>query len=175
MTTPASTQATQTTPDISLNGGNSHQSAAQQILSPVPDGAGADRAWDITTSTNVLNFPDMSRFPLPSPSWGAGETLLHQAVKQQNVEMVQLLLEYGSNVAAQNGEGMTAVHLAALQGSTEILDVLVKAMSKERYELTILDHYDRTALHCAVTSDCAQAAKIILDAGADVNAVRTWL
>lgn len=178
MASPASTQATETSPDIFLNGVTSQSTASNgtaalpglpQALSPVPDCAGTERAWEVTSA---MNFSDLSRLALTSPSWEAGETPLHQAVKQKNVEMVQLLLEYGSNVAAQNSEGMTLLHLAALQGSTEILHELVKAMSESRYELAILDHYGRTALHCAVISDCAQAAKIILDAGADVNAVR---
>lgn len=111
---------------------------------------------------------------LSRSSGGTWETSLHQAVKQRNVEMVRLLLEYGSDLTAQNSEGMTPLHLAALQGSKEVLGVLVQAISESRYELSILDHCNRTALHCAVTSECARTAKIILDAGADVNVARKW-
>ncbi|MCK5568778.1 MAG: ankyrin repeat domain-containing protein, partial [Spirochaetes bacterium] len=49
-------------------------------------------------------------------------------VKQGHVEVVQLLLNYGADVNAQNREGQTALLMAEAAGYTEIEQLLKEAV-----------------------------------------------
>lgn len=42
-----------------------------------------------------------------------GDTALHLAARRRDVDMVRILVDYGTNVDVQNGEGQTALHIAA--------------------------------------------------------------
>src|SRR5215471_15084439 len=56
-----------------------------------------------------------------------GTTALHWAVEADDVELADLLIRAGANVAAANREGVTPIQLAALNGSAAILEKLIKA------------------------------------------------
>lgn len=55
----------------------------------------------------------------------AGRTLLHAAVLENSADAVDLLIENGASASTKNVRGMTALHLAAMQGNGEILDKLL--------------------------------------------------
>jgi len=56
---------------------------------------------------------------------GDGETALHHAVEEVEVEMVKLLLESYADVGIRDEDGETALHQAAAAGHKEIVDVLL--------------------------------------------------
>lgn len=61
-----------------------------------------------------------------------GNTILHQAVKENNIEMVVSLLEKMKDenkniIDVQNNEGNTAFHLAILNNNNQIAQILDKA------------------------------------------------
>ncbi|GIY84975.1 ankyrin-1 [Caerostris darwini] len=74
-------------------------------------------------------------------------TALHQAASGGNAEVVQVLLESGSNPSDETDEGYTALHLAAKYGHVEVLHALKSAMSWR----TASKKTGLTALHIAAS------------------------
>lgn len=58
-----------------------------------------------------------------------GNTLLHIAVKYNNLQMVKLLISYGFNINYVNNDQYTPLMMAALQGNYNILSFLVKCQN----------------------------------------------
>lgn len=62
--------------------------------------------------------------------------------------MVRILVDYGSNVDVQNGEGQTALHICAAEGDESLL----KYFYGVRASAAITDNMDRTPMHVAAGS-----------------------
>ena len=77
------------------------------------------------------------------------------------------LLKQGADVNAVQGDGLTALHWAALKGDTELTTMLLSAGGNSRAR-TRFGGY--TALHVAAENGHALVLKALLDAGADVAA-----
>ncbi|NWI86049.1 ANR11 protein, partial [Pitta sordida] len=56
-----------------------------------------------------------------------GENLLHRAVTHQDVDLVCKIIKAGGNVNAQDNAGLTALHVASVEGFYEIANLLLKA------------------------------------------------
>ena len=98
-----------------------------------------------------------------------GRTLLMLAVSANNEELVQLLIELGSELDAQNVYGWTALHYASLQGQTPVVKTLLKArarpdmrckLGKTPLQLTMVRETAVAKLlgnqHAAAHAECAQ-------------------
>lgn len=73
-----------------------------------------------------------------------GNTAVMRAANLGMLVSAETLLQHGADVNATNFTGMTGLHLAAQQGHSEMIELLM------RYEVTVLDAVDRnqnTALH----------------------------
>lgn len=57
---------------------------------------------------------------------GEGNTALYYAIKNDDVELVRLLIEKGSNVAHRNDAGITLLQFASKNGNSEIVRLLLK-------------------------------------------------
>lgn len=71
-------------------------------------------------------------------------TLLHLAVKKNEISLLQYLLPLGININAKNAEGYTALHLAAMKAENdEVLKILLAQGAnpkiKTDFEETVLD------------------------------------
>jgi ankyrin repeat protein len=102
-----------------------------------------------------------------APGGGWGRTVLHDAVKKQYLEVVQLLLRVGADPNAGSSlRERTALQVAASYGNYALVRLLLdyKADPNATYTRT------GTALQLAVSSLCSDTASLILNAGADVNA-----
>lgn len=73
--------------------------------------------------------------------------------------MVRILVDYGTNVDSQNGEGQTALHIAASEGDEQ----LVKYFYGVRASAAIPDNQDRTAMHLAAENGHATIIEILAD------------
>ena len=51
----------------------------------------------------------------------SGLTPLHQAVLEENVDAVRLLIEHGADVNKQDSDSWTPLHAACAEGHTEIV------------------------------------------------------
>lgn len=73
--------------------------------------------------------------------------------------MVRILVDYGTNVDTQNGEGQTSLHIAAAEGD----EALVKYFYGVRASASIADNLDRTPMHLAAENGHANIIEILAD------------
>jgi ankyrin repeat protein len=117
-----------------------------------------------------------------------GETVLMVAARTGNAELVKLLLAHGARVDQKgNAFGETALMIAAAANQDQAARALIDhgaevngrsaalQYPKDRFGLegvvTILPHGDWTPLMYAARQGSAAAARVLCEAGADVNAV----
>ncbi len=92
-----------------------------------------------------------------------GRSYLIQATEYGLTDLVSFLLEKSADVTLKNGEGNTALHLAAVLGHKEIVSLLIKYKANVNI---INPETSKTPLHTA-TVDCIP---LLIEAGADLNA-----
>ena len=100
-----------------------------------------------------------------------GTTALDWAVRANDLEMVELLLNAGAKASAANQLGATPILLAAINGNAAILERLIRAGADPNAPVS--DTGD-TALMIAARTGKVDAVKVLLDHGAKVNAKETW-
>ncbi len=88
------------------------------------------------------------------------------AAMRQNRAAVRALLQQGADVNAAQGDGMTALHWAAVNGDAELAATLVSAGANVA-ATTRID--GQTAMHLAAAFGRAEALGVLLTAGADAN------
>ncbi|KAH8152074.1 uncharacterized protein LAJ45_04068 [Morchella importuna] len=96
--------------------------------------------------------------------WGA----LHMAVKDKDEGLVGELLGKGVDVNAQDNNGRTPLHLAV--NDEEVSTVIVMLLIKNSAKVSAKDYRGKTPLHLATHQFSLSAVRILLHAGADVNA-----
>ena len=106
-----------------------------------------------------------------------GNTALHEAVAQGSAEIVQVLVDAGADIEAAGFMGQTPLSLAAEEGATEIMKVLLgrapdfaTAASGDSKKAPSPSAIGGKALFTAIGSDNAVMVRLMVEAGADVNA-----
>uniref|UniRef100_A0A8C5P1L4 B cell leukemia/lymphoma 3 n=1 Tax=Jaculus jaculus TaxID=51337 RepID=A0A8C5P1L4_JACJA len=100
-----------------------------------------------------------------------GDTPLHLAVITTLPSMVQLLVTAGASPMALDRHGQTAAHLACEHRSPACLRALLDSAAPGTVDLEARNYEGLTALHVAVNTECQEAVLLLLDRGADVDAV----
>jgi uncharacterized protein len=95
---------------------------------------------------------------------------LFQAASNGDLDRVRTLLDQGANVNAAQGDGMSALHLAARAGEVTMADVLIGAGAKLETKTRLGEH---RPLHVASASGRSGVVSLLVAAGADVNALTT--
>ena len=95
---------------------------------------------------------------------------LLDATKRGDVAAVRSLLNEGADPNAAQGDGLSALHLAAQGGNLEIVEVLLTAGAEIGAKTRIGDY---TPLHLASWGAHASAVSVLIEAGADPGAVST--
>ena len=104
---------------------------------------------------------------LSAPLQATGRAPVADAAEQRDVATVRALLQQGADASAAQGDGMTALHWAALNGDAGLVGVLLYAGANTG-ATTRLGGY--TPLHLAVRDGHAAVAARLVEAGADVKA-----
>ena len=95
---------------------------------------------------------------------------LLDAARRGDADAVRALLEEGADPDLAQGDGLTALHLAAREGHLEIVDILIGAGAEAGATTRIGDY---TPLHLAGGAGHADVVGALLDAGGDPGAVTT--
>ncbi|XP_035165463.1 ankyrin repeat domain-containing protein 31 [Oxyura jamaicensis] len=92
-----------------------------------------------------------------------GETLLHRAVTEEDIDLVRNIIKSGANVNAQDYAGWTALHEASVQGCYRIANELLKAGA----DVNARGKEQITPLQDAVKEGHYEVAALLLWYGAD--------
>ena len=95
---------------------------------------------------------------------------LLDAARRGDADEVRALLEDGADPDFAQGDGLTALHLAAREGHLEIVDMLIGAGAETGAATRIGDY---TPLHLASGAGHAEVVGALLTTGADPGAVTT--
>jgi hypothetical protein len=109
------------------------------------------------------------------PQGESGWTPLISAAYLGDVEMVEVLLNYGADIQAQTIFGRTALHWAA--GSHHFSDPeVVRLLLKYGADINLRAIIDGgiTPLHSAAAGGRADAVRVLLEHGASVDEKNTW-
>src|SRR5579864_2990198 len=97
---------------------------------------------------------------------GDGMTALHWAAFKDDLETVQVLLQAGANVKATTRNGaLTPLIMASRNGNAAMIAALLKAGS----DVNTATADGMTALMAAAVSGNVEAAKVLLDHGANIH------
>lgn len=117
----------------------------------------------MVTHANVIGVLGMlvllSATPADSP--------VADAAERDDIEMVRSLLKTGADVNAAQGDGMTALHWAALQDNADMATMLVYAGANLEATTRLGGN---TPLHLASRQGNTITIEALLEAGSDVNA-----
>lgn len=102
----------------------------------------------------------------------AKQTPLHEAVEGQNEQAVRLLLKAGVDPLTSNGQELTPYHSAATLSNVRILNELLNANPEGVHARSL---YGLTPLHFAAAKGNNRAVVILLNNGAEVNALSQTL
>jgi ankyrin repeat protein len=97
-----------------------------------------------------------------------GNGVLHVAAQNGNVEMLRLLKAAGSWLHTTGKGGQTALHFAVFNGSAPAVR---EVLSWRAIDVNAKANQGKTALHIAAANGFLEVAELLIDAGADVNAV----
>jgi ankyrin repeat protein len=98
------------------------------------------------------------------------ESPVADAAQQGSVDEVRALLQQGADVNAAQSDGLTALHWAAMNNNTEIVELLLYAGATVRPHTRVGGY---TPLHLAARGGHQEVTSALLAAGADANAWTT--
>ena len=82
-----------------------------------------------------------------------------------DIELVKLLLQFGDNINIQNNSGLTLLHLAAMDNKSKIIQLLLE----DGADVNIKTKSGLTPLHWAAAEGYLECVQLLLENGADVN------
>nr|XP_046254258.1 B-cell lymphoma 3 protein homolog [Scatophagus argus] len=98
------------------------------------------------------------------------QTPLHLAVITQQAKMVETLVREGANPAVMDRNGQTAIHLCCEYNQPDCLSIVLSCLSSLTC-LEIRNYQGLSPLHLAVLRGHKDLARMLLDAGANINAM----
>lgn len=88
--------------------------------------------------------------------------VMHEAAATGNVEIYNLLVEFGKNEKVRDKENRTILHVMAEHNSQHLV---LKLVEEEKAELAVQDNNGWTPLHQAVFSDSTEVVEILVEKG----------
>jgi ankyrin repeat protein len=130
---------------------------------------GANGIWlrltesnDATASVAHLLSCGMSPSAIDSSS---GQSSLHLAVQNRQIESARLLIESGADISARDVHGRTPLHFSSFGGSEMVLALIEKGA-----DIHTRDRMGRTSLHYAARGVNINVINCLVELGSDINA-----
>jgi glycerophosphodiester phosphodiesterase len=96
--------------------------------------------------------------------------VLALATKMNFVDIVRLLVDAGVDINYQDGQGETALHVAARFGHAECAKILLEGSEYQKADTELAENaYSWTPLFIACVDGSLEVAKRLIEAGADVD------
>ena len=102
-----------------------------------------------------------------------GATALHWAVYAEDAETTASLIRAGANVNVKNNYGVSPFAVAAKSGNANIISQLMKAGADPNDALNYINSSETPLMHAA-RAGSVDAVRVLLLAGAKVNARENW-
>src|SRR6516164_1061607 len=103
-----------------------------------------------------------------APNFGfSGDTRVADAAMRNDLETVRALLKQAADANSSQGDGMTALHWAALNGNAEMAQLLIYAGATVKATTRIGSY---TPLYLAAQYGHAKVLDVLLKSGADAKA-----
>ena len=103
-----------------------------------------------------------------------GRSPLHSACASGELDVVKMLVEAGAGVRDTNGRGETCVVLAARNGHTETVRYLLGLPEVDVNHVHRRCAGNYTALQCALENNKPDVVRVLIDAGADIDAKNNY-
>lgn len=112
----------------------------------------------------------MSKNVSPRVYWGAGETALHKAARDNDPSSTKKLLVQGANVNARDSHDRTPLHLASASNLNDDHLEVIGLLLRNGADVNARNGNGETALHRLAWRSNVKVVDLILKSGADVNA-----
>ncbi|TFK33447.1 ankyrin repeat-containing domain protein [Crucibulum laeve] len=97
-----------------------------------------------------------------------GLTPLHYAASKSRIDIGRLLISRGADINAKDKANQLPLHRAATTGSVGFIRLLLESSTpSNKLRLNTADRIGNTPLHLAMDSAHAEAAVLLINAGAD--------
>lgn len=98
-----------------------------------------------------------------------GTTPLHVAAMKGFIDLMKLLLYYGADPTSETSEGDNLLHLALIEGRTEIVRFILESDLSYKFFLNAENGRGSTPLSIACEKRNVEAVELLLKAGADAG------
>ena len=105
--------------------------------------------------------------PMSASDRGKAVLALHQAIVDGDVKQVQLLIEGGADISAQNRMGWTPLHTAVRNRKQDVVKLLIEKGA----DVNSTGGVGRMPLHFAVETRQIEVVELLITKGADINAM----
>jgi ankyrin repeat protein len=157
---------------LHLAAANGHLEVVRTLLDHSVD-VNAAASWDNLTPMHEASSSghvDIMRLLIQNGADASTDLrgLLHSAslLKARSAETVQLFLNLGVDVNAQDGSHASPLHLASSAGNAETVQLLIR----HGVDVNSRDGSDKTPLHLALSKGHDKTVQMLTELGADVNA-----
>ncbi|MBL0262861.1 MAG: ankyrin repeat domain-containing protein [Leptospiraceae bacterium] len=116
----------------------------------------------VPVESEILSKPATANFE--------GQTPLHVATNQGDIELARTLIAKGADVNAVTNFWHTPLHYAVNRGGYEIAKLLLDSGAK----VNALSNFDYTPLHYAANHGKVRVAELLIDKGAALNIQNTF-
>lgn len=108
---------------------------------------------------------------LTEPDESGDDSPLHIAIRDEDIDVVKALLNFGADVNAKGQFGQTPILTATVVGNIPILELLLDRGG----DLTMINDNKLSALHIAVQQEWPRTVRWLLNKGLDINALDSTL
>eukprot|EP00049_Salpingoeca_infusionum_P014862 m.284501 g.284501 ORF g.284501 m.284501 type:complete len:1109 (-) comp15763_c0_seq1:408-3734(-) len=153
---------------------NLHQAAREGDLDEAKEilAMGADGSVSLSSGmTGVTGITSQSEIPFVDRRDETGQTALHYACRNKQLDMMRLLLDAKADPEAPGEEDMTPCHVIARYADASAFEVLFEYIERKRQTAaaTAQDEYGSTPMHFACEQEETSALLFLINLGVNVE------